>query len=144
MELAQRGVYNGRERVREFLFQIFGEEGPAEGRLGNHLHMQPVITLEGPNEARVRSRMLQQLGFNGRPSMGAAVYENRLVREDFRWKFRSTHAYNTWTAAYAGSWVKAPGGRVPGPSESFPPDAPPSLVFDMFPAVYAIPFHYRD
>ena len=33
---------------------------------------------------------------------------------------------------------------VPGPSKDLPPDAPPTLVFDMFPAVYDIPFHYAN
>lgn len=143
MELAQRGVYIGRERVREFLVQVFGAEGPVAGRLGNHLHMQPVITLDDTgNSGKVRSRMMQQLSFNGRPSMGAAVYENEVVKEDGKWKFKSTHAFNTWTASYAGGWAKAPGNRVPGPSTTFPPDAPPSFVFAMFPTVYEFPFHY--
>lgn len=145
MELAQRGIYTGRERVRQFLFEVFGMEGPVEGRLGNHVHMQPVITLdEGGQSGRVRARMLQQLSFNGNPSMGAAVYENVVVKEDGKWKYLSTHAYNTWTASYKGGWVQNPGNRVPGPSASFPPDAPPSLVFAMFPTVYEFPYHYRN
>lgn len=145
MELAQRGVYRGRERVRQFLFEVFGDEGPVEGRLGNHLHMQPVIHInEDGKSGNVRSRMMQQLSFGFGPSMGAAIYENEVVKEDGKWKFLSTHAFNTWTARYDGGWVNNPGRRVPGPSESFPPDAPPSFVFDMFPTVYAIPFHYAN
>jgi hypothetical protein len=145
MELAQRGVYSGRERVRQFLFEVFGAEGPVQGRLGNHIHMQPVITLDADGQrGKVRSRMLQQLSFNARPSMGAAVYENEVVKEDGKWKFLSTHAFNTWTASYEGGWVRNPGNRVPGPSETFPPDAPPTLVFAMFPTVYEFPFHYAN
>jgi hypothetical protein len=145
MELAQRGIYTGRERVRQFLFEVFGPEGPVQGRLGNHIHMQPVITLDaGGQSGKVRSRMLQQLSFNGNPSMGAAVYENVVVKEDGKWKFLSTHAFNTWTASYDGGWVRSPGMRVPGPSTSLPPDAPPSLVFAMFPTVYEFPFHYPN
>lgn len=145
MELAQRGVYSGRERVRQFLFEVFGAEGPVQGRLGNHIHMQPVITLNADGQSGlVRSRMMQQLSFNARPSMGAAVYENVVIKEDGKWKFRSTHAFNTWTAAYDGGWVRSPGARVPGPSESFPPDAPPSFEFAMFPTVYKFPFHYAN
>lgn len=145
MELAQRGVYQGRERVRQFLFAVFGDEGPVQGRLGNHIHMQPVIHVDADGQtASVRSRMMQQLSFSGRPSMGAAVYENRLVKESGKWRFLSTHAYNTWTAAYDGGWVHSPGTRVPGPSEEFPPDAPPSIEFKMFPTVYEIPVHYAN
>ena len=76
--------------------------------------------------------------------MGAAIYENELIREDGKWKFLSTHAFNTWTARYEGGWVNNPGNRVPGPSESFPPDTPPSFEFAMFPTVYDIPFHYAN
>jgi hypothetical protein len=120
-----------------------GSELP--GRLGNHLNMQPVITLNPDGQSgNVRSRLLQQLSFNANPSMGAAVYENAVVKEDGKWKFQSTHGYNTWTASYAGGWAKNPGLRVPGPSADFPPDVPPTLVFAMFPTVYAIPFHYAN
>jgi triacylglycerol lipase len=31
---------------------------------------------------------------------------------------------------------------VPGPSKTYPPDAPPTFTFQMFPTVYEIPFHY--
>src|SRR5262245_18714055 len=43
IELAQRGVYIGRERVRGFLFNVFGAEGPVQGRLGNDVQWQGVI-----------------------------------------------------------------------------------------------------
>ncbi|MBN1237353.1 MAG: nuclear transport factor 2 family protein, partial [Gammaproteobacteria bacterium] len=145
MELAQRGVYRGRERVRRFLFAAFGPEGPVEGRLGNHVQMQHVIHVAPDGKsAKIRARMMQQLSFGGRPSLGAAVYENEAVREDGVWKFSKVHAYNTWTAGYDGGWARSPGRRVPGPSEDFPPDAPPTFRFDMFPTVYEIPFHYAN
>jgi hypothetical protein len=60
MELAQRGVYLGRERVRAFLFNVFGKEGPTENRLGNHIQYQAVIHVApGGDSAKVRSRMMQ-------------------------------------------------------------------------------------
>jgi acetyl esterase/lipase len=145
MELAQRGFYRGRERVRGFLFEVFGPEGPQQGRLGNHVQMQHVIHVAPDGEsARIRARMMQQLSFGGRPSMGAAVYENEAVKEDGVWKFSKVHAFNTWTAGYDGGWVRSPGRRVPGPSESYPPDGPPTFEFEMFPAVYEMPFHYAN
>ena len=147
MELAQRGVYRGRERVREFLLKVFGRgtEGPVEGRLGNHIKLQPVITLdEDGTTARVRSRMLQQMSFGTRASHGGAIYENELVKEDGVWKFRKVHAYNTFTASYEGGWARSANRQVPGPSSDLPPDAPPTLTFEMFPAIYDIPFHYAN
>ena len=145
MELAQRGVYAGRERVRRFLFEVFGPEGPQPGRLGNHVQMQHVIHVAPDGaSAKIRSRMMQQLSFGRGASLGAAVYENEAVKEDGVWKLRKVHAFNTWTASYDGGWITSPGRRVPGPSERFPPDRPPSFEFAMFPSVYEIPFHYDN
>jgi acetyl esterase/lipase len=144
IELAQRGVYVGRERVRGFLFNVFGREGPQENRLGNHVQWQPVIHVAADGaSAKVRSRMMQQLSFGRGASLGASLYENEFVKEDGLWKFSVDHTYNTWGASYAGGWVKQSGrGGVPGPSKTYPPDTPPSFTFQMFPTVYEIPFHY--
>jgi triacylglycerol lipase len=143
IELAQRGSYIGRERVRGFLFNVFGKEGPAENRLGNHIQYQAVIHVAGDGQtAKVRSRMLQQLNFGQRASMGASLYENEFIKEDGVWKFSVDHTFNTWTAGYEGGWARNPGRTVPGPSKSYPPDTPPTFVFQMFPTVYEIPFHY--
>ena len=145
IELAQRGVYVGRERVRAFLFNVFGKEGPVEGRLGNHVQWQSVIHVADDGAtAKSRSRMMQQLNFGQRASMGASFYENEFVKEDGVWKFRVDHTYNTWTAGYDGGWVRSPGRGVPGPSKTYPPDAPPSFTFQMFPTVYEAPFHYAN
>ncbi|HLF12757.1 MAG TPA: nuclear transport factor 2 family protein [Gammaproteobacteria bacterium] len=145
MELAQRGVYSGRERVRGFLFNVFGKEGPTEGRLGNHVQWQPVIHVAPDGQtAKIRSRMMQQLNFGPRASMGASLYENEAVKENGVWKFSVVHTYNTWTAGYDGGWARSAGRGVPGPSKTYPPDAPPTFVFQMFPTVYDIPFHYPN
>jgi triacylglycerol lipase len=144
IELAQRGVYVGRERVRGMLFNVFGAEGPQPNRLGNHVQWQPVIHVAADgHSAKVRSRMLQQLSFGRGASLGASLYENEFVKESGVWKLSVDHTYNTWGASYAGGWTKQDGrGGVPGPSKAYPPDTPPSFTFRMFPTVYEIPFHY--
>jgi len=143
IELAQRGAYVGRERVRAFLFNVFGKEGPSENRLGNHIQYQAVIHVAPDGEtAKVRSRMMQQLNFGPRASMGASLYENEFVKENGVWKYSIDHTFNTWTAGYDGGWARNPGRGVPGPSKTFPPDTPPTFTFQMFPTVYEIPFHY--
>ncbi len=147
MELAQRGVYKGRERVRAFLLQVFGrgKEGPIEGRLGNHLQLQPVIDVDPDGQhAKIRIRMLQQMSFGSRASIGAAVYENTAVKEDGRWKLQVDHTYNTLAASYDGGWTRGASRRVPGEDKALPPDAPPTAHFEMFPVVYDIPFHYAN
>ncbi len=146
IELAQRGVYKGRDHVRAFLLHAFtrdGKEGPVEGRLGNHIQVQPVIDVADDGmSAKIRIRMVQQMSFGGRASLGGAVYENEAVKEDGVWKFKTDHTYNTFTASYEGGWAKGASRGMPGPSADMPPDAPPTQVFDMFPVVYEIPFHY--
>ena len=147
IELAQRGVYQGQDHVRKFLLTVFGRgsEGPVAGRLGNHIQWQPVIHVAADGRtAKIRSRMMQQLSFGRGASLGAAVYENEAVKENGVWKLSVDHAYNTWTASYADGWTKSQGRFMPGPSEDYPPDAPPTLKFSMFPTVYEIPFHYRN
>ena len=129
--------------MRAFLFNVFGKEGPTENRLGNHVQYQPVIHVAADGKtAKVRSRMMQQLNFGPRASMGASLYENEFVKENGVWKFSIDHTFNTWTAGYEGGWARNPGRGVPGPSKTFPPDTPPSFTFQMFPTVYEIPFHY--
>jgi len=147
MELAQRGVYKGRDHVRAFLLTVFGrgKEGPVAGRLGNHLQLQPVIDVAPDGRsAKIRSRMLQQMSLGRRASLGGAVYENEAIKEDGIWRFKTDHAYNTFSAGYAGGWARSASRAMPGPSKDLPPDAPPTASIAMFPVVYDIPFHYAN
>jgi triacylglycerol lipase len=148
MELAQRGIYKSRDRVRAALLHMFtrdGKEGPVEGRLGNHIQVQPVIDVaEDGMSGKIRIRMMQQMSFGGHASIGGAVYENEVVKENGVWKFKVDHTYNTFTASYEGGWAKGASKGMPGPSADMPPDAPPTQVFDMFPVVYEIPYHYSN
>ena len=61
--------------------------------------------------AKVRIRMLQQMGTGARASMGASIYENEAVKEDGVWKFSKVHTMNTMSASYVGGWAK---GGQPG------------------------------
>jgi triacylglycerol lipase len=148
MELAQRGIYKGQDHVRQFLLTVFGrgKEGPVKNRLGNHIQVQPVITIAADGQsANIRTRMVQQMAFGPRASHGGAIYENAAVKEDGVWKLSTLHAYNTFSAPYDGGWTSVSGkAYVPGPSKDYPPDAPPTFTFDMFPNVYYIPFHYAN
>jgi triacylglycerol lipase len=146
IELAHRGVYQG-PRVRGFLLQVFGrgQEGPVAGRLGNHVQLQPVISVaEDGSHARIRLRMLQQMSMGGRASIGGAIYENEAIKEGGVWKFSKVNTYNTFSAEYGGGWARAAGRGMPGESADFPPDAPPTRRFAMFPVVYDIPYHYAN
>jgi acetyl esterase/lipase len=148
MELAHRGVYRG-PKVREFLQKVFGRggEGPVAGRLGNHLQMQPVVTLSADGRsAKIRSRMLQQMSQGARASWGGAIYENEAVKgADGVWRYSKVNAWNTFSANYDGGWTKTTGGGMPGPNpELVAPDSPPTRTIAMLPVVYEIPYHYGN
>ena len=145
IELAQRGVVQRPGACARVPVHRVRQGRPDASRLGNHVQMQPVIHVaEDGKSAKIRSRMMQQLNFGPRASMGASIYENEVVKEDGVWKFSVDHTFNTWTAGYDGGWVRSPGRTVPGPSRTFPPDTPPTFTFQMFPTVYEIPFHYAN
>ncbi|MEO6153139.1 MAG: nuclear transport factor 2 family protein [Croceibacterium sp.] len=146
MELAQRGVYVGQDHIRAFLPAFGGPEGPKPNRLGNHLNLQPVITVApDAKTAKVRIRLLQMMGQAGvSAGWGGAIYENEMVKEDGVWKFKVDHAYNTYNVAYDGGWSKQTRGVLPGPNRKVPPDRPPSLVFEYYPKTYDLPIHYKN
>lgn len=146
IELAQRGVYQGQDRVRAFLNTVFGAQGPSPGRLGDHLQVQPVIVVSEDGQTAVaRSKALQMMGFAGRSaSWVGGVYVNDFVQEDGVWKFRTDHVFNVYMANYEGGLAHGVSTTLPGPSDRLPPDAPPSVVFRPFPYVIDIPFAYPN
>src|SRR6187551_1464403 len=89
LEIAGRGVYVGRERVRAYLRHLppYGH-----GTIYNHMQLQPVLHIDsaaGTAKGRWRTLMMVgQLGKEGR--WGEATYENSYVREvtDFGAKWR--------------------------------------------------------
>jgi len=148
MELAQRGVYEGRAHILNYLLNGLGRghEGPSPGVLGNHMQLQPVIDISNDGRtARIRTYMFQQMAFGPRASLGAAVYENVAVKGgDGIWRLKTDHPFNTLAASYQGGWVWGANPEPPGESKTYPPDAPPTFRFKMFPFVYDIPFQYAN
>jgi hypothetical protein len=46
-------------------------------------------------------------------------------------------------ADYRKGWVNDPG-PIPGINKDFPPDQPPSVVYQPYPASFTQPFHYKN
>ena len=145
IELAQRGMYIGRERVRGFLFNVFGKEGPQENRLGNHIQWQPVIHVAADGQsAKVALADDAAALVRPRASLGASIYENEFVKEDGVWKFRvDPHVQHVaarlrWRLGRSSRAAAACRARA----RRIRPTRPPSFTFQMFPTVYEIPFHY--
>lgn len=142
IEIAQRGVYSGRQRVRDNL-NLYGEPGVHHGVLHNHIQLQAVIHIAGDGKtAYARARALSMLGTYGRVGVwGGSVYENEYVKEDGIWKFRIDHLFTTMFTTYDEGWAAAPR-PAPGISKTNPPDLPPSIVYEAFPSYYVPPFDY--
>lgn len=142
IEVAQRGIYVGRKRVREAL-ELFGPQVLRDAHLHNHMQLQPVIHVAPDGQtAKLRSRAWSQLGTHGeRGFWMGGVYENEFVKVDGVWKFKKDHVYTTFSAYYDGGWALEPR-PAPGISKTLAPDLPPSDVYEAFPGVYVSPYHY--
>jgi hypothetical protein len=143
IEVAQRGIYVGKKRVREAL-ELFGPQVLRDAHLHNHMQLQPVIHVAPDGQtAKLRSHAWSQLGTHGQRGfwMGG-VYENEFVKVDGVWKFRKDHVYTTFSAFYDGGWALE-SRPAPGINKTLPPDLPPSDVYQAFPGVYVPPYHYQ-
>ncbi|MCB2066946.1 MAG: nuclear transport factor 2 family protein [Erythrobacter sp.] len=140
LELAGRGVFQGRERVREYLHHLppYGH-----GMLYNHMQLQPVIHVDsaaGTAKARWRSfMMVGSLGNEAR--WGEATYENEYRRVDGEWKIALLHGYMNIYVEFDRGWNKG-GVELLRSIEGLQPDAPPTMQYDCFPAPLVAPFHY--
>jgi SnoaL-like domain len=140
LEIGHSGVQVGRQRILAFL-RASGPEGPVKGVLDSQLQLQPLIDVAPDGKtARIRSRLLQfTRSPDGRPVLGAGVYENELVKQDGVWRFKRFHLYRTLEVYYRGGWAKAgAGGGMPG-SDQRSADS-----FEVFPSRHTPPFHYRN
>ncbi len=144
-ELGGSGVYVGRARIAELYDRIIGGTGLEQGELFNHMILQGVVHVAPDGlTAKGRWRALIQIGQHGESAVWAeGPYENEYVKEDGVWKFSKVHWYQTFSAPYSPGWHKAPQPMEP-PLADFPPDRPPSVVYQSYPAVHQPPYHYRN
>ena len=143
IEIALRGVYVGKAAVRRNL-NLYGQQGLDDGVLHNHMQFQPVIDVASDGQtAKMRSRAFSMLGNYGKNGtwMGG-IYENTYVKQDGIWRIESDHAVNTYFAPYDLGWKDLPAREAPGVTAANPPDAPPTVHFEMYPKSFLMPFHY--
>ena len=142
LEIAGRGVYVGRERVREYLRRL-----PAYGYgiVYNHMQLQPVLHIDSEaGTAQGRWRTLMMVGSLGKEGRwGEATYENAYVREDGRWRIASLHGIINFYTEYDEGWHR---GGVPllRSTDGLQPDRPPSLDYEAYPEPVIAPFHYDE
>jgi hypothetical protein len=142
LEIAGRGVYVGRERVREYLHHL-----PAYGYgvMYNHMQLQPVVHVDSEaGTAKGRWRTLMMVGALGKEGRwGDATYENEYVREEGKWRIARLHGVVNFYAEYDQGWHR---GGVPllRSIDGLAPDRPPSLEYEAYPEPVIAPFHYDE
>ena len=143
IEIAARGVYVGRKRVRDSL-ELYGAQGLHPQELHPHMPMQAVIDIAPDGKtAKLRRRAWLEMGVGkGGGTWAEAVYEDTLVKERGVWKFHTVHAMNTFFAPYDGGWQSVTARANPGISKANPPDLPPTLSYGILPQVSIPAFHY--
>ena len=142
LEIAGRGVYVGRERVREYLRHL-----PAYGYgvVYNHMQLQPVLHIDSDaGTAQGRWRTLMMVGALGKEGRwGEATYENRYVREAGRWRIASLHGIVNFYTEYDEGWHRC-GVPLLRSVEGLAPDRPPSIEYEAYPEAVIAPFHYDE
>jgi len=140
LEIAGRGVYKGRERIRAYLHKLPTYQ---DGVLYNHMQLQPVIHVDG-DKAKARWRAFIQLGIvDAEARWGEAIYENEYARIDGVWQITVLHGFITYYTDFDQGWNKG-GVKLPRSTAGIEPDAPPSIEYEAFPKAFIPPFHYKN
>jgi hypothetical protein len=148
IEIGLDGVYVGKARVREYLYALGGgRQGLADGQLGEHLQVMPVITLAPDGlTAKARWRAITLTGeLGGEAFWGEGPYENEYVKDDGVWKIGTLHWYQALYVPYEGGWQTKPdptGAKFV--SSALPPDRPPSVEYKTWPDTYVPPFSFPN
>jgi hypothetical protein len=140
-EFGQGGVYVGPASIERGL-SLMGPAGLEEGQLNNFVMVQPIIHIDAQNrtaKARWRNDVLQSRAGKGR--WGGGIYENEYVNENGTWKISKLHYHVTFWGEYEQGWGAKPIPMDP-PSTTLPPDRPPTLVYQSFPKLQVVPFHF--
>jgi hypothetical protein len=107
IEVEGRGAHVGKDHVLRYLRAI-GPEGPAAGRLYDHMQLAPVVHV-APDGKTAKGRWMlfaqlaRQKDFH---EWGTGVYENEYVNEGGVWKIRKLHLYPTMYTPYDEGWAK--------------------------------------
>jgi hypothetical protein len=144
IEMAQRGVYVGKARVREFL-DLLGPVGLKDGELNDHVQLQVVVSVAPDGRsAKARSREFNMTGvFESHGHWSEGIYENTFVKDNGVWKLKDLRYFPTFMSDYDKGWA-ADAQPAPGMSAELPPDRPPTSVYEIFPKAHIPPFHYDN
>ena len=146
IELGLDGVYQGRARVREYLYALGqGKAGLKPGQLNEHLQLMPVVDLSADGlSAKGTWRDVILAGQLGKDAYwGEGPFVNDYVKENGVWKIQRLHWFQTLYVPYDGGWTQhgdVNGGQFVG--DRLKADAPPSIRYKTWPGAYTPPFHF--
>ena len=144
LEIGGRGVFVGKARVLQYL-KWLAPQGLTRGKLFNHIQLDPIVTVAADgNTARGRWRFLAEVGdYEKSARWGTGTYENEYVKQNGVWKIKSLHGYFRMYTDYTEGWAKS---AVPNthPEKELPPDRPPSVTYEIYPATFIPPPHYPN
>jgi hypothetical protein len=147
VEIAGRGVYRDRKGVDDLFRGSMGggEIGLKPGALFNHMILQGIVDVApGGKTAKARWRAFVQIaGYKQFALWSEGTYENEYVKENGVWKISKMHFFSTYYTPFDQGWAKV-GMPNNGPSKTYPPSAPQSVQYDVFPGHYVPPFHYPN
>ncbi len=141
VEIGGRGVFLGKERVREYMLTAFGEPGRADGLLIDHQQFQVLATVN-PDGRTAEARAVAFVMSSG--GWGDCYYENDYEKIDGVWHMKVLHGPFNMYAGYDIGWVDRVITNTFPEKFGVPPDLPPSVVYLAYPSYYAEPFHYPN
>jgi hypothetical protein len=149
VEVADHGVFLGKEGARKFFNIIMGKEGrkpPPELSLHLHMQHQGVVDLAKDGTAKGRWQCwivgVQTVAGTIRQVWGHGVYENEYVKEGRQWKFKKLYFNLTFQTPYEDGWLKTP---VISRTKDYTvkPDKP-STAYYPYPSGYVVPYHWKN
>jgi len=136
LELGGGGVYGGRARIQAY-FTSLAPQGLQHGWMYNYVQEQPIITLSADGlTARGRWKFLAETGEWQKSAIwGVGAYENEYAKVNGVWRIRRIHRFDRMSTPYVDGWAKT---ALPlaGPSAAMPPDRPPSVSYQSYPATF--------
>jgi hypothetical protein len=145
LDVAQRGVYYGKPRIRRALELFYGASPLRAGELFDHIQLATVVTVAPDGRsAGVRTSQLNMLGLNGEYAQWeAGIYENEFIKQSGTWKIKAVHYYPVMATDYDKGWARD-AKPAPAPNSEFPPDRRPAQAYASYPEINNVAFHYAN
>lgn len=154
VEVADHGVYKGKEGVRRFYIDLIkgGKDKPRRyGAMSIAIQFQGVVSMD-PDGSTAKGRWYGFL-MEARPTAslhegelrqtwGHGIYENEYVKENGKWLIKKLHFFLHFRTPFEDGWLKTPVIGQHGADAEVPPDEPPTC-YNPYPSGYIFPTHFK-